>query len=183
MRRPIVYTLAVATLGAVGAGGVFLIGSANRRSDRAAIVAYEEALLPAFRDAGRIVEQEMKPTLGDIVAGRISDADLLGRAAAWRRVFEQVRTEVLALDPPEFLTDMEGMWRTAMDAYLTTISAFEAIARANPADREAAVNEAAVQGERATDRFDDAARLIQFHRRRLGLGPSGNLPDPARPAT
>lgn len=180
MRRPLVYTLAVLAAAGAGATGVFLVGSANRRSDRSAIVAYEKAVLPPIRDAGRIVEQEMKPTLGDIAEGRITDAELLARAAAWQRVFERARGEILALDPPGFLTDMEVKWRVAMDAYLEAVAAFEGIARAAPGDREGAINQAIERGDQADRLFDDAAGLIQFHRRRLGLGSSSNLPDPPR---
>ena len=180
MRRPVVYAAALVLAFVAGATAVFLVGSANRRSDRAAIVAYERAVLPAIRDGGRIVVQEMRPTLGEIAEGRITDSDLLDRADAWRGVFERARTEILAATPPDFLTAMEDRWRAAMDAYLDTISAFEAIAHAAPANREAAMNKAAELGDLADDLFDHAAALIQFHRRRLGLGPTGSLPDPVR---
>jgi hypothetical protein len=178
LRGPLVYTAALILAIAAGATAVFLVGSSNRRADRAAILAYERAVLPAIREGGRIVVQEMRPTLGEIADGRITDADLLDRAEAWRRVFERARTDILAATPPKFLTGIEGKWRAAMDAYLETISAFEAIAQTPSGGRDAAVSEAADSGDRADDLFDEAAALIQFHRRRLGLRPTGNLPDP-----
>lgn len=178
-RKPVVYSLALIVAGATGATAVFLTGSANRRADRAAIEAYERAALPPIREGGRIVQQEMKPTLQEMAEGRISDADLLGRTAAWRGVFERSRDTLLSLEPPSFLGDIEAGWSGAMGAYLVAVDAFATFARSGAAARPAMLDNIRTLGERADDLFDRVAGVIQFHRRRLGLGPSGNLPDVA----
>lgn len=177
-RKPLVYTLVVVIAAAIGATSVFLVGSQNRRSDRNAVLAYERAILPHIREAGRVVQQEMKPTLREAAEGELTDEQLVQRAATWERVFERVRLDILALDPPALLGEIEEGWSVSMGAYLLAVDAIADIAEA-PADRrESAMNTAATFGERADGFFDDVAAIIQFHRRRLGLGPSRNLPDP-----
>jgi len=52
----ILATAAVAALGGIGATSVFLVGSAQRRQDRAAYLRYERAILVPIKDGGRLVE-------------------------------------------------------------------------------------------------------------------------------
>lgn len=182
-RKPLIYTVAVVVAAGIGATAVFLVGSANRRSDKNALVAYEKAVLPLVREAGGLVQTEMKPTLREAAEGKLSNEDLIRRAEAWQRVFERIRTELLALSPPSFLTDVEAGWSTTMGGYLLVVDAFEAIASAPADQRATAIEQATTLGERADGLFDQVAALIQFHRRRLDLGPSPNLPDPTPSAT
>lgn len=179
LRVPLVYTIVLVLALAAGATAVFLMGSSNRKDDRAAIVAYERSVLPAVREAGRIVQQEMKPSLREIMEGTITGRQLLDRTGAWQRVFKRVRDDLIALDAPAFLSDIDAGWDAAMGAYLVTVDAFEAIGRADPGAVSVAVDQAVSLAERADDLFDRVAGVIQFHRRRLGLGSSTNLPDPS----
>lgn len=178
-RSPLVYTIALVAALATGATAVFLLGSSNRKDDRASLVSYELSLLPAVREAGRIVQQEMKPSLREIMEGTITGRQLLERTGAWQRVFKRVREDLLALEPPALLGDIEAGWDAAMGAYLLTVDAFQTIGRADPASVSFAVDQAVTFAERADDLFDRVAGVIQFHRRRLGLGSSTNLPDPS----
>ena len=176
-RTPRVYTIALVVALTAGATAVFLTGSSNREDDKAALVAYERSLLPAVREAGRIVQQEMKPSLREIVEGTITGQQLLDRTGAWQRVFKRVREDLIALEPPAFLGDIEAGWDAAMGAYLITVEAFQTLGRADPGTVSVAAEQAVSLGEHADDLFDRAAGVIQFHRRRLGLGASANLPD------
>jgi hypothetical protein len=178
-RSPLVYTIALVVALATGATAVFLLGSSNRKDDRAALVSYERSLLPAVREAGRVVQQEMKPSLREIMEGTITGRQLLERTGAWQRAFKRAREDLLALEPPELLGDIEAGWDAAMGAYLLTVDAFQKIGRADPASVSFAVDEAVTFAERADDLFDRVAGVIQFHRRRLGLAPSMSLPDPS----
>jgi hypothetical protein len=182
-RKPVIYTAAVVIAAAIGATAVFLVGSANRRSDRNALIAYEKAILPLVREAGELVEREMKPTLRDAADGKVSNEDLTRRAGAWERALERIRTELLELSPPPFLTDVEAGWSTSMGGYLLVVDAFKTIAASPPEQRANAIRQATTFGEQADELFDQVASLIQFHRRRLDLGPSQNLPDPTPSAT
>lgn len=176
-RSPLVYTIALVVVLSAGATAVFLTGSSNRKDDRAALVSYERSLLPAVREVGRIVVQEMRPSLQEIVEGTITGQQLLDRTGAWQRVFKRARDDLLALEPPAFLGDIEAGWDAAIGAYLITVDASQAVGRADPGSREAAINQAVSLGEGADDLFDRVAGIIQSHRRRLGLGPTTNLPD------
>lgn len=178
-RSPLVYTIALVVTLAIGATAVFLTGSSNREDDRTAIASYERSVLPAVREAGRIVQQEMKPSLREIVEGTITGRQLLDRTDAWERVFKRVRDDLLALDAPPFLGDIDAGWDAAMGAYLVTVDAFRTIGRTDPGSVSVAVDQAVSFAERADDLFDRVAGVIQFHRRRLGLGSSTNLPDPS----
>ncbi|MGH2793427.1 MAG: hypothetical protein ACRDKG_03890 [Actinomycetota bacterium] len=177
-RKPLFYTVAVVVAVAIGTTAVFLVGSANRRSDRNALLSYERAILPHIREAGRIVQQEMKPSLREITDGSLSDAEILERAEAWQRVFERVRADLLALQAPSLLGDIKEAWSAAMGGYLLAVDTVAAIARAPAGQRTVAIEQAATFGERADELFDTVASIIQLHRKRLDLGPSRNLPDP-----
>ena len=173
------FSIAVLIAGGIGATAVFLVGSAQRRDDRRAILAYERSLTSPLREGGRIVQEEMKPSLGELASGELSSAAALGRASAWRRVLEGVRSDVSALTPPSFLGDIEQRWKAAMDGYLAAADLFGRAASAGPgAERTRLLSEAANAGTRADKLFDAAAAVIQSHRRRLGLGPTTSLPDP-----
>ena len=176
-------TIAVVLVGGAGASAVFLRGAAQRREDRAAILTYERAVVPIVNEPGRVVVEEMRPSLREFNDGELTGEQLLRRAAAWARVFGEARSQLLALDPPGFLGDIEVRWREALDGYLATVQGFETLARGAESQRPRLIADAAAAGERADDLFDKAAAVIQFHRRLLGLGASRDLPDPATTAS
>jgi len=176
---PVIATVAVLAGLAAGATAVALVGSAQRRDDRAAYLRYERALLPSLREGGRIVQEEMKPSIRELGDGNLSPKMALERAGAWRAQFARILTDVEALDPPGFLAGVEPRWKVAIYAYERTAGVFELAANASGAERSRLLEQVAADGSRADSMFDNAARLMQFHRRRLGLGPTSQLPDPA----
>jgi hypothetical protein len=171
----------IAVLGglAVGATAVALVGSAQRRNDRVAYLRYERAILPPLREGGRIVQQEMKPSLRELADAKITEAEALGRATAWRVELSKLLADVTALDPPSFLGDIEVRWRAAIAGYRQIPDLFELAARQTGAVRGRLLEQAADAGTRADKLFDKASAVMQFHRRRLGLGSTAHLPDPA----
>ena len=177
-RWPILATAAVLVAGTAGATTVFLVGSSQRRDDRAAYLRYERAVLVPIRAGGQLVQQEMKPSLGDLGSGSLSAALAVLRAGAWRSALTRTRNEISAIRAPRFLGDIVRLWSVAMDGYLKIPDLFAQAARAAGAKRTALLDAAAEAGNRADKLFDDAARVMQYHRRRLGLGPTHDLPDP-----
>ena len=150
-KRPALFaTLAVVLIGAAGASSVFLVGSKQRRDDRKAYLAYERAILVPI-DAVREVVEEMRSGVRDA-----------SRVQGWRGTLAQARSVIADLEPPSFLLDGEQRWIRAVDAYDVVAQGFDPDAL-----------------QRADDLFDRAAELVQVHRRRLGLGPTTRLPDPA----
>jgi hypothetical protein len=180
---PIIATIAVLGGLAVGATAVALAGSAQRRDDRAAYLRYERALLPSLRDGGRIVQQEMKPSIRELGDGELTQKTALERAGAWRAQFARILADVKALDPPGFLVGIEPRWGRAVDAYAQIADMFTRAVDASGTERSRLLEQVAAIGTRADSLFDDASRVMQFHRRRLGLGSTSKLPDPAATET
>ena len=178
-RWPIIATAAVVLVAAGGATAVFLVGSAQRRDDRRAYLAYERAALVPIREGGQIVQEEMKPSLAQLHNGNVTVTDALTRASGWRNVLRSELTTLLALRPPSFLEDIDAKWTASFDAYVSIADLFAQAARASGPERDRLLDAAAAAGTRADSLFDAAARVMQFHRRRLGLGPTHSLPDPA----
>ncbi|MGH2795196.1 MAG: hypothetical protein ACRDKG_12930 [Actinomycetota bacterium] len=176
---PIYATVAVLAALAIGLTTVALVGSAQRRDDRAAYLRYERALLPSLKEGGRIVVQQIRPSLPDLSEGKIDQRTAIERASGWRGAFTQIQADVIALEPPSFLGDVERIWVSALAAYLEIPDAFQAAADAAGAERTSLLERAIGAGRRADSLFDRAASLMQAHRRRLGLGASPDLPDPA----
>lgn len=176
-RKPLIYTIAVVVLAAIGATAVFLVGSANRRSDRNAVLAYERAILPLVDEANQIVETEIPALLDALRKEQVTDDRLRQQASAWEADIERIRKELLALTPPALLEGVEEGFDVTMGAYLLAVDAVESIT-ASPADqRTAAIDNATSFVDRAGDFFENVAAIIQFHRERLGLGTSPDLPD------
>jgi hypothetical protein len=178
-RAPLYATIAVFLVLAVGLTSVALVGSAQRRDDRAAYLRYERALLPSLKEGGRIVLQQMRPSLPDLGGGKLDRQTAIQRATGWRRAFQQIRADVRALTPPGFLGDVERRWTSALDTYLLIPDLFEQAATATGTSRTQTLDRAVAAGMRADDLFDRAASVMQAHRRRLGLGATRDLPDPA----
>lgn len=149
-KRWVVYSVAVVAGIAADASAVFLVGSAQRRDDRAALTAYEEQLLRAVREAGRIAEQEMKPSLAEIAGNEVTAEQIAERAIGWRRALEQTRTDVLRLDPPSFLGDIGRRWADVIDAYLRTVDALTAAVRASGPERARLLVDASSAGSART---------------------------------
>jgi hypothetical protein len=151
-------TIAVLLIGGAGASGVFLVGSKQRRDDRTAYLAYERAVLvPIAAVQGVVAEMRAGPR--DALTVQV-----------WRGTLAHTRSTIVALAPPSFLRDAEERWVRAVDAYDV------AARRLNDTTAGSSVTDAM---QRAGGLFDRAAELMQFHRRRLGLGSTTKLPDPA----
>jgi hypothetical protein len=178
-RAPIYATVAVLGALAIGLTSVALVGSAQRRDDRAAYLRYERALLPALKEGGRIVVEQMRPSFPDLGGGKIDRRTAVERASGWREAFQRIRKDVIAPVPPGFLGDVEVRWTRALNTYLEIPTLFEQAAVATGSLRTQALDRAVEVGKRADALFDRAASVMQAHRRRLGLGPTHDLPDPA----
>lgn len=178
--NPRLIAAALGLAGVLGAAGMYLIGTNERGNDREAYLAYERTLLVPLREGGRIVQEQMKPSLREARAGEIKGTDLAQRAAGWRLAFERLREQVARLAPPSFLGDVEQRFLVAVDGYRSVAEAAAAAGAAtDPAVRDRLIGEAETAGERADDLFDDASAIMQAHRARLGLGTTPSLPTKA----
>ena len=150
-KRPVLFaTLAVVVVGTAGAASVFLVGSKQRHDDRAAYLAYERAILAPL-GVVRAVAGEMR-----------TGSTRANEAARWSADLARARATLIGLEPPSFLKDAGVMWVAAVDAY-NHVAAM--IATSPPGSQSGLLRH-------ADDLFDRAARLMSFHRSRLGLGRS-----------
>ena len=171
-------SLAVVLVGAAGATSVFLVGSKQRRDDRAAYLTYERAVLVPV-GIGILVRHEMDQAVQRVRDGSISPAEAVRAAGEWSSAFASLREHIVALTPPAFLGDIERRWTVAIDSYTRVPGVVVRAARASRGDRLSLIDAAENAVKRAVGSFDRAAERMQFHRRRLGLGPTSELPDPA----
>jgi hypothetical protein len=156
----------------------------SRRTSRhegltaAELTSYTGAVLPPLREGGRVVEQEMKPTIGDLVSGKLTGTTFAGRVDTWLADLSRVRGEVAAVPPPAELRPAATGFDDALGRYLAAAEAFRAAALAPAARRQAALDHGYAVATEADHRYDTASAVIQGWRRRLGLGPTADFPDP-----
>ena len=124
------------------------------------LVAYQAAIHPPLSEGGRLVQERLKPAAG--AAAPVADAE------GWARELDAIRAKVAAVDPPSRLGEAHRLFDAALAAYA---GAARLIADGSPG--------AVAAGERADATYDDASRILQRERRRLGLGPSAEFPDPS----
>lgn len=169
---------------AVGAATLLATGCENRRDraalerDRVAIRRYEDAIAEHARRGGRIVQLEVKPSLRELLDGSIAPPEFAERAGGWEAELERVRLGILAAAPPPLLAGIEGLWDRAMRTYVEAVRQFRAAALAEGTKRETLLDGGITIADRADDLYDEASRLLQRARRRLGLEPTANFPDP-----
>ena len=163
-KRPVLFaTLAVVLLGAAGATSVYFVGSKQRRDDRAAYLAYERALLPSLEEVRRNVTEFR----------RVRENTRFDLISIWLLKIQRSQDRALAASPPTFMRDVRAALEASLDAYAQGCRAIS---------RSRRVEDGADELARADALFERAARPMQFHRRRLGLGPTPALPDPAATA-
>jgi hypothetical protein len=160
--------------GATGGGG-----STPNPQASAELSAYTAALGPPTQEGGRIVEQEMKPSLAEFERGVLDAATFASRAGGWQLAFQRIRRQIDRIPVPTLIPAAGGLFDAAIDAYIRTAQLLEAAARAPGSARQAAI-EAAVDAARAADSaYDRAAAVVQRALRAAGLPPDNGLPDPS----
>jgi len=163
---------------AVGVVTVVLARDTEPAVTREELLLYQAEIYPPLANGGRTVEQGMKPAVPDVRAGKVAASE----AEGWVMSLRAVREEVLLVDVPPGLRDAAGLFATALDKYVEAAETFQQAAGAGAAERDTLVDAAVALAEEADRAYDDASRVIQQWRRRLGLGPSAQFPDPTAPS-
>lgn len=180
MRKRLV--AAVAAVVVVGAGvGVYAVTRPDPKPalTAAALTAYEQAILPSLRDGGRVIEQGVKPDLGDLGSGKISGTAFADHADGFLAELERVRTAVAAVTPPSPLRPAADGFDAALARYEQAVREFKAAALTPRAGREAALAKGYATAQSADTLYDSAGAVIQRWRVRLGLGTSADFPSPS----
>jgi hypothetical protein len=147
--------------------------------DTAALSDYTAALASPTKEGGRIVQQEMKPSLGEFEQGQLSAADFVVRARGWQLELARVRDLIDHLSVPPGIAAAGPLFHQAMQAYIDAAKLFEQAGEAPAADRPAALQHAVDAARKADGEFDQASAVVQRALRNAGLQPDHNLPDPS----
>ncbi len=165
-----------------GSGGG--TGSSTSRPDAAVLTAYTTALRSPTSEGGRIVEQEMKPSIAEFSQGQVDAATFQARARGWELGFARVRDDIDKIAVPPAIASAGPLFRQAMDAYLDAAKLFEQAGgvAAGP-QRDAAMQRAIAQAESADRQYDAAALVVQRALAAAGLPPDSALPNPTPQAS
>lgn len=145
--------------------------------DAAALTAYTAALRSPTSEGGRIVEQEMKPSLGDFERGSLDAGGFVTRARGWQLGLARVRDQIDAIPTPPAIAAAHGLFHLAMQAYIDAARLFEEAGLAPASQRPAALARAVTAAENADGDFDRAAAVVQSALRAAGLPTDHELPD------
>jgi hypothetical protein len=147
----------------------------------AELTAYTEAVLPALSDGGKTIEQGMKPALAALSGSdkNVPPAAVAGEAQAWVRDLRDVRGRVAAVPAPAALREAARLFDTALGQYVAAAETFGLAAAATGRERTQLVDQGVATARAGDATYDDASRIIQDLRRRLGLGPTADFPDPS----
>jgi hypothetical protein len=181
-RRVAAALAAVLVGGALGAGAYAFRhhdAPARPRLTTAELSAYQAGVLPPLREGGQVVEQELKPAVADLAAGKVSGPAFAAQTTGWLGRLAEVRRQVAGVVPPPDLRPAADGFDRALARYADTVRAFGAAASASKAGREAALANAYEVALDADHLYDTASAVIQQWRRRLGLGTTPDFPNPS----
>jgi hypothetical protein len=171
--------IVVVVVSSGGGGG----GGGGPTAVQQALTAYTAALRPPTTEGGRIVQQEMKPSLGEFSSGSIDAGNFISRARGWQLAMARVRDQIGAITPPSVIASARPLFVAAMDDYVHAAQLFEQ-AGAAPQDQRTAALDAAIAAARGADQaFDRAAAVVQRALRAAGLPIDSALPDPTPAAS
>ncbi|HEV7677641.1 MAG TPA: hypothetical protein VGQ42_03645 [Candidatus Dormibacteraeota bacterium] len=157
-----------------GGGG----GGGGPAAGQKALTDYTAALRPPTTEGGRIVQQEMKPSLGEFAGGSLDGPSFVSRARSWQLALARVRDQLRGITPPAVIASAGPLFVAAMDDYVRAAQLFER-AGAAPQDQRSAALDTAVAAARLADQaFDRAAVVVQRALQAAGLPKDSALPDP-----
>jgi hypothetical protein len=171
----LVVLLVVATS---GGGGSPAGSSPTPRPGSAVLTAYTAALRAPTAEGGRVVEQQMKPSVGEFDRGQVDEPTFVARARGWVLALQKVKKEIDAIRVPPVIASAGPLFDQAMDAYVHAAQVFEqAAALPVGAERTAALDRGRAAGRDADQAYDRAAAVVQRALRAAGLPPDSALPD------
>jgi hypothetical protein len=146
-------------------------------AELAAAHAYLDVIRPVATEAGRIVQDGMKPAITTLQDPDGDHASLVGRASTWIGAFASTQQAWSQTTPPPALHDAHVLFLTALAEYAEVA---DRLARATTDDarRSALVDEAIELGTAADDVYDQAAQIVQAHLMAGGEDPAVWLPLP-----
>jgi hypothetical protein len=169
-------------LGLVAAAAVTLALVSSPPSQdqlRAELRAYTAALRAPTAEAGQVVEEDMKPSLSDLRAGRLDAATFSQRARSWQIAMARARRRVDAISAPAPVRAATPLFDAALDGYAAAARSFELAGAATGAQRATLLDQGVAAARAADGTYDRAAAVVQSALRAAGLPPDAELPDPS----
>jgi hypothetical protein len=139
--------------------------------DRNAVRRYAETISPLAFEGGRVIQERVKPSLGDLVEGRTKPEDYRRLAAAWKHDLDEIRKAFASAPAPPRLTEAARFFDRAMRGYVEAIDEFARVSstKGTADEIDAALNPGREMARRADKTYDRARRLVQAELRRTGL--------------
>jgi hypothetical protein len=134
--------------------------SSSTRDD---VRTYVDATRAAGKDGGRIIVEEIKPSLNDLRAGRLAPPEFVERAVGWKRDLETVRLAFAAAHPPTShagLAEAASLFDRAMHQYEDALDSFAAAATAPGPQLADALAPGIRLAEAADETYDRARSLV-----------------------
>lgn len=180
-----VVTFAAGVVTAVGGSSpdetsATLVDGDHRTDIARAIEEYEAAVVPIVREGGKLVEVGVKVGLSDLSTEHVTaPAVVAEQAQVWRRELTALGRQLAEVTAPGDLEAAHAAFVDALRIYAEAAALVEEAARSAPgAPRDELLDRVVDAGDRADERYDEGSRLLQDLRRRSGLEPSSDFPDP-----
>lgn len=143
----------------------------------AAVHDYLDEVQPIAREAGRVVQEGMKPAITELSDPEGDHQQQAQGAPGWRAAMETAREDWGATTPPPALRAAHELFLDALETY--TEAAERLGEAATDDDRRATLVEEAIElGTRGDDLYDRAAGIVQAHLVAGGEDPVTWLPQP-----
>lgn len=148
----------------------------NRRAERAAVERYAQKVKELSFEGGRLLQQEIKPRITDLREGTVTPEQFRREADNWIRLYENLRKDFAAANPPARLAEAARLYDEALATYIESFKAFRDASRHQTQEqRNEAITEAVPIAERADAVFDEARDELAEQMRAVGLTPPSDL--------
>ena len=146
---------------------------ASMADQRQAAVAFRTGAVQRLIDeAGAVVVDEIKPSLPDLVYGKLAPEQFQNYSVGWRASLDRARRRFDTCQAPSRLRPAATLYDTALRQYVDAVDAFAAASRRPAPEISSGVSAGAHVAEKADATWDRAGRLVSAELKRVGA------PDP-----
>lgn len=175
-KKGLVVAIVVTTVLTAGLVAVLLAGANGAAGDRAAVKRYYQTIRPHAVEGGRIVQQEIKPSLGELSSSTLSASMFARRAVTWYHAFRLIRSQFADAPRVSRLNKTAALYDEAFAGYLDAIRGFlDASKISGVAERSRAISAAVKTAEAADKRYDLARAELKEIMRVVGMRAPADL--------
>jgi hypothetical protein len=140
-------------------------------AERKAVDEYTKKAAELAKEGGRIVVQEIRPSLREIESGELKPEQFRTFAKGWKSGMENVRRGFAEARTTEHLKPVAKLFDEAFRLYIAAIDLFAAASLKTGQELKDAITAAIPTAERADKTYDRAAAALRKERKRVGLPP------------